>query len=153
MNAPLVLEYCERRHLGSGHRTVWALCSCGVVFVVRLGYLGNGHTLSCGCYQRKRNSETHFKHGHDRPGQETSTHRSWRALVQRCTNKGNNRYYRYGGRGISVSPLWVKDFQRFLTDVGECPGKGYSIDRINNDGNYEPGNVRWATAKQQANNH
>ena len=151
MRVPELLEYYDfpRRP----NRSAWMLCACGTVFVASINFVRSGHTKSCGCYQRLRNSIVHTKHGHDRPGRESNTHRSWRALVQRCTNPRNNRFYRYGGRGIAVSPFWIKDFRQFLHDVGECPGTGYSIDRINNDGNYEPGNVRWATAKEQANNH
>lgn len=80
-------------------------------------------------------------------------------MVCRCVNPSHNRYSSYGGRGISVHPKWIQDFWVFVRDVGERPegktqaGKAYwQLDRIDNDGNYEPGNVRWATPKQQANN-
>lgn len=80
-------------------------------------------------------------------------------LIRRCTSPSHTRYSDYGGRGISVHPEWVEDFWVFVRDVGERPkgktkgGRAYwQLDRINNDGNYEPGNVRWATPEQQANN-
>lgn len=74
----------------------------------------------------------------------------WVGMNQRCLNPKNKDYPRYGGRGITVFEPWQRDFYRFLQDVGPRPSKGHSLDRINNDGNYVPGNVRWATAIDQA---
>jgi hypothetical protein len=76
----------------------------------------------------------------------------WANMVQRCTNPNRAEYKNYGGRGISVCDRWLKSFDAYLADVGFCPGKDLSLDRINNDGNYETGNVRWATRKQQMQN-
>jgi hypothetical protein len=73
-------------------------------------------------------------------------------MKQRCLNQNNKRYEDYGGRGISVCDRWLHSFENFLADVGRKPGLGYSIDRINNDGNYEPGNCRWATKLEQSRN-
>lgn len=74
----------------------------------------------------------------------------WAAMKQRCQNPRNSRYHRYGGRGITVCPEWLDSFDAFLAHVGPRPSKGYSLERINNNGNYEPGNVKWATHQQQA---
>jgi hypothetical protein len=73
-------------------------------------------------------------------------------MIRRCENPNDQAYPRYGGRGITVCPEWRADFAAFLRDVGRRPNPELSIDRIDNDRGYEPGNVRWATAKQQANN-
>jgi len=72
-------------------------------------------------------------------------------MLHRCNNPNAKEYKNYGARGITVCDRW-RDFPAFLADVGERPSSGLSIDRINNDGNYEPGNVRWATPKEQSNN-
>ena len=73
-------------------------------------------------------------------------------MINRCYSKTHKKYKDYGGRGIRVCDRWLKKFDRFYADMGDPPGPGYSIDRINVDGNYEPRNCRWATHKQQANN-
>ncbi len=76
---------------------------------------------------------------------------AWNAMKNRCNNPKDPSFYRYGGRGISVCDRWLT-FENFLADMGNRPSKRYSLDRINNDGNYEPGNCRWATAKVQGAN-
>lgn len=92
-----------------------------------------------------------FKHGHRGATRTSPTWVSWRALVARCYNTGASDYPRYGGRGITVCDRWRSSFSAFLEDVGERPD-GMTLDRLDSDGNYEPGNVRWATAQQQNRN-
>ena len=82
----------------------------------------------------------------------TKEYSIWNAMRQRCTNPNSQRWKHYGGRGIKVCDEWLKSFVSFYEHIGPKPGPEYSLDRINNDGNYEPGNVRWATIIQQANN-
>lgn len=82
----------------------------------------------------------------------STEYQAWCAMKHRCYRPLNLRYKDYGGRGISVCERWLHSFNNFIDDMGKKPGKDYSLDRINNNGNYEPSNCRWATAKQQANN-
>lgn len=82
----------------------------------------------------------------------TTEYRIWTAMKQRCLNPVHVGYPRYGGRGITVHPEWMESFESFFDHVGHRPGLEFSLDRIDNDGNYEPGNVRWATRSEQAQN-
>jgi len=93
------------------------------------------------------------RHGYARRGMKRNrTYNAWAGMKQRCNDPKHKYYDRYGGRGINVCERWSESFEAFLADMGECP-HGKSIDRFpNNDGNYEPGNCRWATAKEQNNN-
>jgi hypothetical protein len=100
--------------------------------------------------QRARRIISSGGHGHSSGGYQSRTYRIWTGMRQRCLNPNTNGWEHYGGRGIEVCERWAK-FEHFLEDMGEAPD-GLSLDRINPDGNYEPGNCRWATAKVQANN-
>lgn len=93
-----------------------------------------------------------YKHGHAlRPGQQSREYCAWSAMKGRCFNPRNNRFSYYAGRGITVCARWRDSFINFLADMGRCP-RGYSLGRIDNDGDYEPNNCRWETVEQQANN-
>ncbi len=118
------------------------------------------HTRMCLACKKARNRrhyglpetgpDMRIKHGHGRRSSQTRIWRAWKSMLQRCEAPNNRGYSRYGGRGISVCERW-HDFSNFLADMGERP-EGLTLDRINNDGNYEPGNCRWATIKEQSRN-
>lgn len=137
------------------HAFVWCQCDCGRRKEVEFSKLKNGETTSCGCFRYKVALTNFKKGGQPKHGLYNSPeYNSWENMKTRCTNPNNNRFDYYGGRGITVCPEWMESFEAFYAHIGPRPEpKGlYSIDRINNDGNYEPGNVRWATKTQQANN-
>lgn len=105
-------------------------------------------TKSCGCLAKKISSEVHLKHGKTC----TKEYRTWQRIKNRCYNEVDPNYISYGLRGIVVYDKWINDFEAFFTYMGYAPSKKHSIDRIDVNGNYEPGNVRWATTKQQNRN-
>lgn len=128
-----------------GDRTAWiCLCDCGVIKIVTTKALRVGSTHSCGCMR--------MQHGQSaRTGKPPSpSYQSWTAMIQRCRNPNAAGYRNYGGRGITICKRWLS-FPDFFADMGARP-KDTELDRINNDGNYEPGNCRWATPAIQGSN-
>ena len=128
------------------------LCGCGNTTYVETGKLTNGHTQSCGCLNKEiviqKNKDT-AKYNGESYGR---IYRIWLGIIRRCNNKSYYYYHRYGGRGISLCLEW-KDYFTFKSwALNNGYQENLSIDRINNDGNYEPSNCKWSTAKEQANN-
>ena len=123
------------------------LCSCGTKTIVKALCLRSGGTKSCGCLGREIRKLSKTTHGMVGSAEYTT----WCALKSRCNTKTDKRFHDYGGRGIKVCDGWLK-FEGFYADMGDKPSPNHSIDRIDNDGNYEPGNCRWATTEQQSRN-
>lgn len=142
-----------------GAHVCWlTLCVCGNLKVVKGTHLTSALVQSCGCLRVECGKEKaalnfpeHVKHGHAFHGRITRTYRTWDSMRQRCLNPRDKKYKDYGGRGILICARWLESFSKFLEDMGEKP-IGLSIDRINNDGNYESSNCRWATPLQQRHN-
>lgn len=152
-------KFGKRRVLGyagkdSGGKTLWyCLCHCGVKKVMLGMQLRVKNPTQCKSCSNKYNPNG-LTHGHSAGGRLSKTYLSWRGAKARCFNENTKTYHYYGGRGITMCARWADPelgFQNFLADMGERP-EGHTIDRINNDGNYEPGNCRWATPSQQNSN-
>lgn len=124
------------------------VCDCGSIKIIDRGNLTSGRQVSCGCLNRKKAKDGHTTHGHSK----TSLYKVWSYMITRCYNEKVEHYHNYGGRGISVCERWRSDYMNFYNDMHNGYVKGLHLDRIDVNGNYEPGNCRWVTAKENARN-
>lgn len=147
----IIVELIPGKHRPNRSPKARLKCDCGSETVVATGDLRSGHTRSCGCLRndtrREQGKMLNRKHGH----YQSPTYSSWGHMKQRCLNRKNKKFHLYGGRGITVCDRW-QSFENFLADMGERPADK-TLDRYpDRNGNYEPANCRWATAKEQSEN-
>ena len=133
---------------------VWR-CDCEAIKTIPTGAVVGGKTKSCGCAKNELLRIGRTKHGHStckhtrNADGGSSEYRSWNSMKSRCLKENDKDYPNYGGRGITICERWVNSFQDFLSDMGLKPTTKHTIHRINNEGNYEPSNCKWADAFEQ----
>ena len=141
----------ENHYRTNGGGVRWdCICDCGNLITVPAMHLKSGHTQSCGCYRIDQVVKSITKHG--KAG--SKVYNAWCSIKERCCNPNNKAYENYGGAGITVHESFINDFQAFYAEIGEPPDEtpDWSVDRVDHTKGYEPGNLRWATPPQQAQN-
>ncbi len=147
-----VLEMTSEK-AGDGCVKYACRCQCGAVRNIKSSKLRAGESKSCGCYSRDMTSQRNKVHGLSRgpDKKKTSEYTSWDSMKARCNNPKHRAYKYYGGRGIVICKRW-KDYENFYKDMGSKPTPKHQIDRIDNDGNYDPSNCRWVTRLENMQN-
>lgn len=134
-------------------QAVWLCnCDCGNVCEVQSGNLRSGNTKSCGCLNSEKRKTSSLRHGEFKDGTQSPEWTTWWSMISRCKYPSTYAYPWYGGKGIKVCDRWLGEngFSNFLADMGRRPGKGWSIDRIDPSGDYEPSNCRWLTTSENS---
>lgn len=138
----------------TGSTTPWIFrCECGNITRVSLANVRNGHTKSCGCLAIETTVNRSRVHGEGSRKQKSPEYKAWKGMKTRCHDPRDKSFERYGAKGVTVCGRWRNSFAHFLADMGRKPSPCHSIDRIENSLGYQPGNCRWATDVEQANNH
>jgi hypothetical protein len=150
------IEFISLSHVDKNKQRIWnCRCFCGKLFQACPTLIRKGNTKSCGCLKRKMLVQRNIDNAKWK-NRNTKLHGVWFNMINRCYNKDNPSYKNYGGRGIRVCKEWKNSFDKYfdwiIENLGQKPSDGHTLDRIDNNGSYKPGNVRWATWEIQAKN-